>query len=213
MAKAVYSLALDENVIRLVDAAAHCAGMSRSNYVNRVLAESVGYETAEQRIENLFSAVENLLKEHGNLHFFNASSGMATVTGSIACRYRPKMKYAVEIYPENGDYLGEVKISSRTGNGYVKNAIEEFYRLWGLMEERYVSADIPREISDGRMRRVLLRPSADLDSADLAQAIAHYIDVFDALINEYFTDLESGGFSAKDLEYAFRRAFYMRPAI
>lgn len=213
MAKVVYSLALDDEVIRQVDGAARKAGMSRSNFVNRVLAEAVGFETAQQRIADVFAAVENLLKEHGNLHFFDATAGMATVTGSIACRYRPKMKYAVEIYPENRDYLGEVKISSRTGNGYVKNAIEEFYRLWSAMEARYIAENIPAEIADGRFRRVLLRPAAALDSAALAQSIAHYIDVFDALINEYFTDLETGDFNVKEMEYAFRRAFYMRPAI
>lgn len=213
MGKTVYSLALDDEVIRLVDAAARKAGMSRSTYVNRALAESVGYETPQQRIADLFGCVEALLKEHENLHFFNASPSMATVVGSISCRYRPKMKYAVEIYADNRDYLGEVKISSRTGNGFVKNAIEEFYRLWSRLEDVYVARGIPRRIEDGKFRRVLLRPAVQLESEQLASAIAGYIDVFDALLNDYFAGLESGELNVKEIEYGFRKAFYAKPAI
>lgn len=213
MAKIVYSLALDEDVIELVDREARKAGMSRSNFVNRALAEAVGYETADKRIADVFSYVESLLVGHGNLHFFGASPNMATVTGTLSCRYRPKMKYSVEIYPNGSDYLGEVKVSSRTGSGYVKNAIEAFYRLWTRLERVYVSEEIPAEISDGRYRRVLLRPAAELGSAKIAKAIADYIDAFDNLLNEYFSDLENGTADPKQIEYDFRRAFYGKPAI
>ena len=213
MAKIVYSLALDEEVIRQVDKSARKAGMSRSNFVNRILAEAVGYETAQQKAENVFSAVENYLKQHANLHFFNATPNIATVVGAIACPYKPKMKYTLEIYPENSRYLGELKISSRTGNGYVRKAIEEFYGLWSAMEARHISEEIPYEIGEGRFLRVLLRPTAELDAVAVAQAIAHYIDVFDGLINGYFTELESGDFDAREMEYTFRRAFYMRPVL
>ena len=106
-----------------------------------------------------------------------------------------------------------MKVSSRTGSGYVKNAIEAFYRLWTRLERAYVSEEIPAEISDGRYRRVLLRPAAALGSAKIAKAIADYIDAFDNLLNEYFSDLENGTADPKQIEYDFRRAFYGKPAI
>ena len=113
MAKTVYSLVLDDEVMKLVDKAARRGGLSRSAYINQALAENVGYETALKKNADLFRCVEDLLARHDNLHFFTASSSAATVTGSISYRYKPTMKYLVEIYPYEHEYLGELKVSSR----------------------------------------------------------------------------------------------------
>ena len=43
MAKTVYSLVLDDEVMKLVDKAARRGGLSRSAYINQALAENVGY--------------------------------------------------------------------------------------------------------------------------------------------------------------------------
>ncbi len=213
MAKTVYSLVLDDEVMKLVDKAARRGGLSRSAYINQALAENVGYETALKKNADLFRCVEDLLARHDNLHFFTASSSAATVTGSISYRYKPTMKYLVEIYPYEHEYLGELKVSSRTGNEFVRRAIDEFFRLWAALERRYVSENIPCAIEENRMRRVFLRPRAEIRPTALASAIAHYIGAFDALINEYFVNLDSDGFSVKEIEYAFRKEFYGKPVI
>lgn len=213
MAKTVYSLVLDDEVMKLVDKAARRGGLSRSAYINQALAENVGYETALKKNADLFRCVEDLLARHDNLHFFTASSSAATVTGSISYRYKPTMKYLVEIYPYEHEYLGELKVSSRTGNEFVRRAIDEFFRLWTALERRYVSENIPCAIEENRMRRVFLRPRAEIGPTALASAIAHYIGAFDALINEYFVNLDSDGFSVKEIEYAFRKEFYGKPVI
>ncbi|MBR4744704.1 MAG: hypothetical protein IK082_11045 [Oscillospiraceae bacterium] len=48
MKKTLYSLMLDENVMRLADARAHLLGMTRSAFVNKAIAEAVGYVTPAQ---------------------------------------------------------------------------------------------------------------------------------------------------------------------
>ena len=42
MAKSIYSLLLDDDVIALVDRMAYAQGASRSALINRILAEHVG---------------------------------------------------------------------------------------------------------------------------------------------------------------------------
>ena len=49
MKKTLYSLMLDEQVVRHVDALAHRMGTNRSNLINQILAEYVDYVTPERR--------------------------------------------------------------------------------------------------------------------------------------------------------------------
>ena len=61
MKKTLYSLMLNEEVVRQVDALAHRLGTNRSNLINQILAEYVDYVTPERRINDILSAVEQLL--------------------------------------------------------------------------------------------------------------------------------------------------------
>ena len=54
MAKSVYSLVLNDEVIDLVDKMARLNGYSRSNMIEKLLADAVGYETPEIRAGNIF---------------------------------------------------------------------------------------------------------------------------------------------------------------
>jgi metal-responsive CopG/Arc/MetJ family transcriptional regulator len=61
MKKTLYSLMLDEEVVREVDALAHRLGTNRSNLINQILAEYVNYTTPERRINDIFTAMERLI--------------------------------------------------------------------------------------------------------------------------------------------------------
>lgn len=62
MKKTLYSLVLNDDVVREVDIMAHKMGTNRSSLINRILAEYVNYVTPEQRIGEVLSAIE---KTHG----------------------------------------------------------------------------------------------------------------------------------------------------
>ena len=61
MKKTLYSLVLNDEVVREVDALAHRMGTNRSNLINQILAEYVNYTTPEQRINEVLSAIEQLM--------------------------------------------------------------------------------------------------------------------------------------------------------
>ena len=60
MAKTVYSIVLDDEVVRAVDALAGSQGLSRSAAINRILAQHVQMDTAEQRIQDVFAVLEQM---------------------------------------------------------------------------------------------------------------------------------------------------------
>ena len=61
MKKTLYSLVLNDEVVREVDALAHRTGTNRSNLINQILAEYVNYTTPEQRINQVLSTIEELM--------------------------------------------------------------------------------------------------------------------------------------------------------
>ena len=58
MKKTLYSLMLNEEVVREIDALAHQMGTNRSALINQILADYTSVLTPERRIENIFRAME-----------------------------------------------------------------------------------------------------------------------------------------------------------
>ena len=61
MKKTLYSLMLNEEVVREIDAMAHQMGTNRSALINQILADYVSVLTPERRIENIFHAIEEMV--------------------------------------------------------------------------------------------------------------------------------------------------------
>ena len=61
MSKSVYSLVLNDEVVYLVDKVARINGLSRSNMIEKILADAVSYETPEIRANNIFEEIERLI--------------------------------------------------------------------------------------------------------------------------------------------------------
>ena len=83
MKKTLYSLMLNEEVVRQVDALAHRLGTNRSNLINQILAEYVDYVTPERRINDILSAVEQLLSPSRELVPFFAPNSFSMSLKSL----------------------------------------------------------------------------------------------------------------------------------
>ena len=62
MKKTLYSLMLNDEVVREVDALAHRMSTNRSNLINQILAEYVRYTTPEMRMHAIFEEMERLMQ-------------------------------------------------------------------------------------------------------------------------------------------------------
>lgn len=191
MAKAVFSLILDEDVVAEIDKIAYKKGVSRSALINDVLANNVKVQTPEMRFASVFNMMEEFFGTDGNLTFVNQPSAfMASVKGMISYRYNPTVKYSVELYPE-GDFLGELKISFRTQNATLLALTDVFFESFYQLERSYLSKELITSYGGGRMVRRLRIPKNSNGARDVADAINGFIKSIDNLLRTYFSYLSS----------------------
>lgn len=206
MKKNLYSLMLSDDVVRAVDAQAHRLGMNRSALVNRILADYVSVPTPERRINDIFEAIEALVSPSRELvPFFAPNSPTMSLKSSLAYKYRPTVKYEVDLGGDGEGTMGALNVVFRTQSADLIAALTDFFRLWSRIEDACLApllgGSIACSLYDGRFVRPLAVPRGHARSAqDIAGAISAYVQLFDRLLKGYL----SGELSAHDVEQAYR---------
>lgn len=193
MKKTLYSLVLNDEVVREVDALAHRMGTNRSSLINQILAEYVNYTTPEQRINQVLSTIEELMAPSRDLvPFFSPNSYTMSLKSSLEYKYRPTVKYEVELYRGAGDTIGELTVLFRTQSMALIKGMTEFFRLWKQIEDAHLKpltgADIDYALYEGKFVRGIAAPSKDCTAQELASALSNYITLFDKLLKGYLAD-------------------------
>ena len=204
MKKTLYSLMLSEDVVREVDALAHRLGTSRSNLINQILAEYVDYTTPERRINDIFSAMEQLISPSRELvPFFAPNSMSMSMKSSLAYKYRPTVKYEVELYRGGEDSMGQLTVAFRTQSAGLISAMTEFFRLWKRIEDTHlapnISVPVRYALYEGKFLRTIAVPDRDCTAQELAEAISGYIELFDRMLKGYL----NGSLDAHAVEAAY----------
>lgn len=204
MKKTLYSLMLSEEVVREVDALAHRMGTNRSALINQILAEYVNYTTPERRINDILSAIEQLMQPSRELvPFFAPNSYSMSLKSSLEFKYRPTVKYEVELYKGGGDSIGALSVLFRTQSQPLISGMTDFFRLWKRIEDAHLypltGARIEYALFDGKFVRSLAMPDTDCSSEQLASAISEYITLFDKLMKGWL----GGRLDAHDVEAAY----------
>lgn len=193
MKKTLYSLVLNDEVVREVDALAHRMGTNRSNLINQILAEYVNYTTPEQRINEVLSAIEQLMAPSRDLvPFFSPNSYSMSLKSSLEYKYRPTVKYEVELYRGAGEQIGELTVLFRTQSMALIQGMTDFFRLWKQIEDAHLQpltgAKIDYALYDGKFLRSIAAPDKDCTTQELASALSDYITLFDKLLKGYLAD-------------------------
>lgn len=207
MQKSVYSIVLMDDVVAAVDRLAYSEGTSRSNMINRILAEYTSMVTPEQQMKGVFSAINALLDGQSVLQPLLESDAMLTVRSALQYKYNPSVRYTVELYPHTGEQLGEVRAGLRTQNPALLLYIGQFYRLWAQLEGACLNG-VPREyeIANGRFTRRLQTPHAACTAEQLGTAITDYIRLFDACLKTYFEYLDAPAEGAAAVQRVYRQS-------
>ena len=193
MKKTLYSLVLNDEVVREVDALAHRMGTNRSNLINQILAEYVNYTTPEQRINEVLSAIEQLMAPSRDLvPFFSPNSYSMSLKSSLEYKYRPTVKYEVELYRGAGESIGELTVLFRTQSMALIQGMTDFFRLWKQIEDAHLQPLIGTKIDyalyEGKFVRSIAAPDKDCTTQELASALSDYITLFDKLLKGYLAD-------------------------
>ena len=191
MKKTLYSLMLSEDVVHEVDLLAHKLGTNRSNLINQILAEYVDMVTPERRINDIFSAIEQLVLPSRELvPFFSPNNFTMSLKSSLEYKYRPTVKYEVELYRNAESSIGELSVIFRTQSAALIQSMTEFFRIWKHVEDRDLAPllggqTIDYALYDGKFVRSIL-----------ASVLSDYIQTFDSLMKAYL----NGRVSASDIE-------------
>ena len=193
MKKTLYSLVLNDEVVREVDALAHRMGTNRSNLINQILAEYVNYTTPEQRINEVLSTIEQLMAPSRELvPFFSPNSYSMSLKSSLEYKYRPTVKYEVELYRGAGESIGELTVLFRTQSMALIQGMTDFFRLWKQIEDAHLrpmtGAKIDYALYEGKFVRSIAAPDKDCSTQELASALSDYITLFDKLLKGYLAD-------------------------
>lgn len=204
MKKTLYSLMLDDQVVREVDILAHRLGTNRSSLINQIVAEYVNYTTPERRINDVLSAIEEMMRPSRDLvPFFAPNSLSMSLKSSLEFKYRPTVKYDVELWEGYNGSIGLLSVMFRTQSMPLINGMTAFFRLWKQLEDAHLrpltGAEIDYALYDGKFTRTIAAPERDCSAQELASALGEYIKLFDSLMKGYL----SGRFDAHDVEAAY----------
>ena len=201
MKKTLYSLMLSEDVVREIDNIAHRRGTNRSALVNQILAEYANLMTPERRISDIFRQIGEILGSDRELVPFVAPGASSmSMKSSLQYRYRPTVKYSVELYRERETAMGELSVVFRTQSEELLTAMDRFFRLWKQVEDELIASYLPMPaeyaLYNGRFTRTIsLSAGRDYSTGDVAAAISAYVRLFDRLMKGYL----SGSLSAEDV--------------
>lgn len=185
-------MVLSDDVVNAVDLVAESMGISRSAAVNRLLARQLCRRTSEMRIQSITAAIRSAV---GADFFLTEQSSAATVAckTSLKYRYKPTLRYCVEVYGEGETRAGELRVSVRTQNERLYYDLNVFFRLWIGLEQKYIaqrlSQDIVFTIEQGRFTRTLNMPPDGISDETLGQAVADYMAMLDESMKRYFEHL------------------------
>ena len=189
MSKSVYSLVLNDEVVDMIDKMARVNGLSRSNMVEKILADAVGFETPEIRATSIFGEIEKLITQTQTMRYLaQPSQYMASILSALDYRYNPAIKYSVELFP-NADRLGQLKVTLRTQNAILLNLISDFYSYYTYLEKKYYNPSATFIFDGQKFTRLFDFPKINMTTKHLAQLFTVYVKDFDEMLNVYFNHL------------------------
>lgn len=196
MNKSVYSLVLADEVVEAIDRMAYSMNTSRSNLINQILAERVSLMTPEKRMRQIFAELEQLMDQR--FRFIDQpSDSMIAIKSPVRYKYKPTLRYSLELSRDMTGKVGRLKISFRTKSEQLILAAESFFELWLELENTHLGKvfpeGVPAAAENGRYTRDLYSPVAEkLSDNDIASAVAGYIRLIDGCIQTYFDGLTEG---------------------
>ena len=194
MAKSVYSLVLEDEVVAEVDRLAYSVGSNRSAMINRILADYFSYMTPEKRIRTVFQEVERWMDPINGFRMQRLpSESMMSIHSALAYKYNPIIRYTLELYREDDNLAGELRVGFRTQNQQLIAAFNHFLQIWVRLEQNYIgrhfrNSTVPCRIENGRYCRLFRTPVND-NNEQLGKAIAQYVRMFDAVLKVYFSHI------------------------
>ncbi|MBR2590501.1 MAG: hypothetical protein IKE65_06210 [Clostridia bacterium] len=206
MAKRLYSLMLNDEVVRAVDAEAHRLATNRSALIDSVLADYFGVSTAQKRMTDIFAEMDALLASSEHLiPFFAPHSGTFYMKSALSYKYRPTLKYELVLDQTPARKLGDLSVNFRTQSASLVRELEQFFKLWAHIEQQVLGeqkgAHIEYALYPNRFIRSMALPEgADYSAHEIAAAVSAYVNLFDTSLKAYLNGTADAEDITRDYE-------------
>lgn len=192
MKKSVYSLVLMDDVIEEIDKLAYSVGMSRSQFINEILAEKVAMRTPQQRMQQLFEELSTYLAPHERFQIQNQSAEhMYSIKSALRYKYNPTIRYSFYINQSQGQLVGQLRIVSRTQSPVLSGYLKTFFNFWSALENRKYPVSWSQEEGVKWLRTLKLEGfNTPQNSPYLASYLSDYIKMLDEGLRIFFTQVE-----------------------
>ena len=188
MSKSIYSLVLSDDVVGAVDQAAHRAGLSRSAFINNVLAEAVSYTTPEKRMNDIFAQIEQLINSDVFRIMPRPSESALAMRSALRYKYNPMIRYSIEFSKNNTDLSAKFTAYLRTQSEALMICYSAFIALWVLLDGKEYQSGYNYSVEGEKFTRYFnLTVNADISDNAIASALSDYVSVFDELLKIYFS--------------------------
>ncbi len=203
MKKNVYSLVLSEEVVAAADLAAYRQGLSRSAFIDRVLAEHLCCTTPEMQMREIFAELSAILDRSAILTR-ERSERILSLRSSLAYKYNPTVRYSVALTGKR-EPIGELLVSFRTQNVALLQILSSFYDAYYRAEAKLFGSCEAHISDDGKWCRPLrVRGGRGADSLgtpeSFSRAIAEYVRCFDTALKAYFREAAYPAAAARAVE-------------
>jgi len=186
MNKSMYSLMLMDDVVKEVDKYAYLHNTNRSNLINQILAEYLHVSTPEMISKEIFGFIGELIDEEIFQIVNSTTSGNLAIKSSLEYKYRPTIKYNIELYRSFADDIGTLSVSFRTQSPALLKDLAVFFEYWIGIEEHYSDAKMYYPSAGGKFVRGV-RLSGDYSNREISEEISNYILMFDEILKNFLS--------------------------
>ena len=199
MGRSVYSLVLIDEIVEAADKMAYEKNTSRSNLINQILAKYFCFSTPEMRMREIFESVEQSMCNIDCFQIqFQPSSTMISIRSALRYRYKPTIRYMLELYRLCEPAMGELRVTMRTQNSTLIDILTSFFEFWSALENKYIGSLFPDgnvfcSVEPGKYLRQFILPQNENEQTNdiIASAISNYIYFIDSCLKLYFSKLDN----------------------
>lgn len=205
MAKRLYSLMLNDEVVQAADAEAHRLATNRSALIDSVLADYFGIATAQKRMTDIFEEMDALLASSRELiPFFTPHSGSFYMKSALSYKYRPTLKYELVLDQTPAQKLGDLSVNFRTQSASLVEELEQFFKLWAQTEQQLLPKEQRNQIEyslypNRFVRSMALPAGVNYTAHQIAAAVSAYVNLFDTSLKAFL----NGTKGAAEIRYDY----------
>lgn len=196
MSKQVYSLVLSDQVIEKIDREAMVRGSNRSQIINDILCQQFGVWTPDLKMNRVMDIMAERLGLVESMQMVSASRGNTLqLRTTVSYKYKPKLKYVIEMSGKVQPVLAQLKIYSRTTSEPFLQGLVMFFGYLSEFEESIASNIALRQVrssgysfEDNKFVKAFECDwtRTDVEAEAIAAYLCSYIQFLDEAIKMYF---------------------------